>query len=87
MTDPSEEAFLRLWITRQGYDSIWIGMNDRDADKTYEWADGWPVLYSRWGPGQPTALDGMGCVTMDKQGFWNDVFVSPDQLDRARSGN
>lgn len=38
--------------------NFWIGLNDRDAEGTYEWSDGTPFDYASWLDGQPNNSGG-----------------------------
>ena len=45
-------------------------------DDTYSWTDGWPVLFTQWGLGEPSFHPGEGCVSMHSSllhGIWNDT--------------
>lgn len=46
-------------------------------DGSYSWTDGWPVFFTQWGPGEPTNIQGEGCVSMRVSpafyGTWNDT--------------
>lgn len=46
-------------------------------DGSYMWTDGWPVFFTQWGPGEPSNIDGEGCVSMHGSpmfhGTWNDT--------------
>ncbi len=50
-----QEAWLRSELGTDGW--YWIGLNDRAVEGQWQWADGQPVTYTNWGPGQP---DGVG---------------------------
>lgn len=62
-------------------DSFWIGLNDIDAEGTYEWISGEPVTYLNWDAGEPNQLSGSEDYcnmynhfygTGTDTGFWND---------------
>lgn len=44
---------------------------------SYTWTDGWPVFFTQWGPGEPSNINGEGCVAMHGgavfHGTWNDT--------------
>lgn len=46
-------------------------------DGSYMWTDGWPVFFTQWGPGEPSNIEGEGCVSMHGSrifhGTWNDT--------------
>lgn len=46
-------------------------------DDSYTWSDGWPVFFTHWGPGEPSNIEGEGCVVMHGarffHGTWNDT--------------
>ncbi|XP_072020013.1 LOW QUALITY PROTEIN: uncharacterized protein [Amphiura filiformis] len=59
---------------------VWIGLNNIEGD--FEWADGTPVTYTSWAPGQPDSGDGV-CVKMGNDvdyfpGSWIDVYCSQE---------
>ncbi|KAK0140766.1 Macrophage mannose receptor 1 [Merluccius polli] len=59
----------------QGRADAWIGL--RRKNTSYSWTDGWPVLFTQWGPGEPSNHVGEGCVSMHASRFfhgtWNDT--------------
>lgn len=34
-------------------DPVWIGLNDRDSEGRFTWADGTQVLYTNWDTNEP----------------------------------
>jgi len=50
----------------------WIGLNDLMEKGSYNWTDGWAVLYTEWGENQPSEHEGGGCVSMHQDGKWFD---------------
>ncbi|TRY84221.1 hypothetical protein DNTS_026642 [Danionella cerebrum] len=72
-----EQSFISSTV-QQGASDAWIGLK-READGgSFQWSDGWPVLFSHWGPGEPSGHEGEGCVslhgnTMFLQGTWNET--------------
>jgi len=77
----SEQNFYGIMsdIMEQGDDLLgkfWIGLDDQDDDKTFTWADGSPLTYTRWGSDQPNSHgDGPFCVGIEpsKNWSWDDV--------------
>nr|XP_006816218.1 PREDICTED: uncharacterized protein LOC102809517 [Saccoglossus kowalevskii] len=55
---------------------LWIGLNDQSTEGVYRWTDGTPVVYTRWGDGEPSKDSGEGCVRMELSGSWNDTLCS-----------
>lgn len=43
-------------------ESIWIGASDLVQDGVYTWADGRPVTFTNWGPGQPDEWADQDCI-------------------------
>ncbi|KAJ8307073.1 hypothetical protein KUTeg_015157, partial [Tegillarca granosa] len=60
--DVYEESFIKSVFINVNQ-SVWLGMTF-SAQGTYTWLDGWPVLYTNWGSGQPVKAIGGGCVAM-----------------------
>lgn len=42
----------------------WIGLNDLANDRSFEWSDGRPVTYTKWGGSNPNHSPGEDCVIM-----------------------
>ncbi|XP_034048886.1 macrophage mannose receptor 1-like [Thalassophryne amazonica] len=70
-----EQAYVSLMVLKGNAD-VWIGLSRKD-NTTYTWSDGWPVLFTEWGPGEPSNEVDEGCVTMRghllAHGTWNDT--------------
>jgi hypothetical protein len=62
-----------------GAQNLWVGLNDLQHKGTYSWADGEPITYLNWGPGEPDDSGGIeDCVryfepSSPKAGTWNDA--------------
>ncbi|CAH1248684.1 CSMD1 [Branchiostoma lanceolatum] len=41
---------------------VWIGLTDQDVEGQFVWADGTPLVYSNWAPGEPNGDDTTNCV-------------------------
>lgn len=53
-------------------DAYWIGLDDRDLEQQWQWADGSPVDYFAWGPGEPDDIDSVeDCVSITNPGAWS----------------
>ncbi|WP_411016745.1 lectin-like protein, partial [Salmonella sp. s51944] len=55
---------------------IYIGLNDKDRDGTYEWSDGTEFDYNNWSPRQGSGGLESGVLIWEwpgKEGEWNDV--------------
>ncbi len=54
---------------------IWIGFNDVASEGTFQWADGSPVTYTNWNPGEPNNSGGVEDWTefLGSNGRWNDI--------------
>ncbi|XP_055010163.1 macrophage mannose receptor 1 [Boleophthalmus pectinirostris] len=70
-----DQAFV-AGVVLQGKADAWIGLK-RKGNNSYAWTDGWPVFFTQWGPGEPSNLEGEGCVSMHASRFfhgtWNDT--------------
>ncbi|XP_076014518.1 uncharacterized protein LOC143007034 [Genypterus blacodes] len=70
-----DQAFVS-GVVLQGKADAWIGLRRQD-DGSYKWSDSWPVLFTQWGPGEPTNIKDEGCVSMHAwpyfHGTWNDT--------------
>lgn len=55
--------------------SRWIGATDRDDEDVFVWADGAPVTFTYWNPGEPNNDKDEDCVSSVPWvgGRWNDV--------------
>lgn len=69
-----DQAFV-AGVVLQGKEDAWIGLKRKEDG--YMWTDGWPVFFTQWGPGEPTNVEGEGCVSMHGarafHGTWNDT--------------
>uniref|UniRef100_H3CQ11 C-type lectin domain-containing protein n=1 Tax=Tetraodon nigroviridis TaxID=99883 RepID=H3CQ11_TETNG len=70
-----DQAFL-AGVVLNGKDT-WIGLRREVENGSYTWTDGWPVFFTQWGPGEPSNINGEGCVAMHGgaafHGTWNDT--------------
>ena len=49
------------------------GKIDLQDSGDYRWMDGWHVVYTNWGDGEPSDPEGTGgCVSMHADGKWYD---------------
>ncbi|XP_015422979.1 PREDICTED: C-type lectin domain family 17, member A isoform X2 [Myotis davidii] len=51
----------------------WLGLSDREQEGDWKWLDGSPVTLSFWEPEEPNNLNDEDCVSMTRQGTWNDL--------------
>uniref|UniRef100_H2XKA0 C-type lectin domain-containing protein n=1 Tax=Ciona intestinalis TaxID=7719 RepID=H2XKA0_CIOIN len=74
-----EESFIHSMFWPQegttNFDSMWIGLNFQYNSSTgatsYQWSDGSPVVYTKWGTNEPqNPTNGQGCAHMDNKGLW-----------------
>ena len=66
------------FVTQLAQRSAWIGITDSGTDPTdFQWTDGTPVDFTRWGQGQPNKI-GQQCakIAANKNLKWNDVICS-----------
>ncbi|KAJ8043963.1 Aggrecan core protein [Holothuria leucospilota] len=69
-----ENEFVRKMVqNRSTDDSAWTGLNDIDAEGTWEWSDGTVSTYRNWREGQPNGEAPQDCVFMyGSNGKWHD---------------
>ena len=60
------QFFLGMWTG-----TYWLGLNDNDVADTFVYANGDPVTYTNWGPGQPLAFDPYNCAQVQANGKWS----------------
>ncbi|XP_073715679.1 macrophage mannose receptor 1-like isoform X2 [Misgurnus anguillicaudatus] len=75
ITGEAERKMLFEWIKDKRLENdYYIGMTV-DLDKSFNWVDGSPVVYTAWNPNEPNfANNDENCVTIDKNmGLWNDI--------------
>jgi Lectin C-type domain len=55
INDLGENQFLVFTFILNGHDTdpLWIGVNDAVSEGTYVWADGEPLSFTSWHPGEP----------------------------------
>jgi len=68
-----------------GYKSgYWIGLNDKDIEKTYKWVDGTAFTYTDWGSKQPenirTDEDCIALMYKSGQYHWYDQYCNTRSL-------
>ena len=60
-----------LSIKTNGY---WIGLNNLDKTKGYQWTDNSPVTFTNWNTGQPDNFNGFEeCAEVRSTQSWNDI--------------
>ena len=69
MTSEEEDTLLTGLFTMS---RCWIGLNDRDNEGTFTWADGTEVTYTRWNSGEPNNVGNEDCTHKHNNGYWND---------------
>jgi len=83
VNDVAENTWITsTWQNYQGTPhDLWIGFNDAVVEGTFEWADGTPVSYTNWDPGEPNnALTGEDYTNIRRDsatGNWNDLGNAP----------
>ncbi|KAH3824009.1 aggrecan core protein-like [Dreissena polymorpha] len=75
-----QDAIYHVTSQHLGHD-VWIGLNDRNLERHYEWSSGDPVNYTNWiGRHEDVLLHGVqdcaGLGAKTFQGQWNDVECS-----------
>ncbi|XP_070537336.1 C-type mannose receptor 2-like [Ptychodera flava] len=72
IVDVYEQAYVEYHMLLAGQ-AFWIGLNDIAKSGRYQWTDGTPVLYTRWGNDEPSKGVNEGCVKMTTDGSWDDT--------------
>ncbi|XP_041944958.1 macrophage mannose receptor 1-like isoform X1 [Alosa sapidissima] len=60
ITEPQEQTFIS-GITGAFKTIFWIGLNRLNTEKGWQWTNGEPFRYLRWGSGQPNREHGWSC--------------------------
>jgi hypothetical protein len=80
INDADENEWIRLnFGNLLGTDRrIWIGLNDAAVEGAFVWADGTPVSYTNWNPGEPNNSGGVEdwVEFLGSNGRWNDISES-----------
>ncbi|XP_071789141.1 macrophage mannose receptor 1-like [Asterias amurensis] len=72
LVDGYDSALLNVMMYAKNVDSAWIGFK-KGSEGAFEWQSGYPVVYTNWGPDEPSGGTGEGCVKENKEGFWEDT--------------
>ena len=44
-----------LFLAKNRYDGVYIGLNDRNSESRFRWSDGSNVMYTNWGVNEPNS--------------------------------
>jgi len=69
----AENAFL---FDLPGGSNRWIGLNDIAVEGTFVWVTGEPVVFTKFGAGEPNNVGNEDAVHMRGDPFWNDLPVT-----------
>lgn len=88
ITSDEENQFLYDYLTRLGYDHVFLGGSDAAEEGTWVWSNGEAFSYTNWREGEPNNdLDGESSMVMYyilTDGAWNDLafaIPSPTYVD------
>jgi len=74
---PQEMNYINALVAQNvGWMNFWIGGNDIDQTKGWQWTDGSPFYFWNWNDGEPNNAGGREfCIEMsgDMLGRWNDI--------------
>jgi len=77
INDVDENEFVRTMLANHGGHGqvVWIGLRDTVTEGTFVWADGSPLGYTNWTPGEPNNIGNEDYVILLDYvpGQWNDV--------------
>ena len=82
IADSLEQGFIETHLIGLATTAtFWIGLNDLEVEGEYQWSDGTPFVYSRWGLSQPDqAGPTEDCVELlaapNAFGLWNDIYCA-----------
>ncbi len=67
----TSKILIVLFLTQQGTEE-------------FKWVDGWPLLWTNWGPREPSQLPGEGCVTVTSDGDWDNTNCAIQQVSMCK---
>ncbi len=74
--DAAENDWILSQAQQNGLNETWLGINDRDNERTFVWHDGSSDGYDGWNNNQPSNGNGQDCGEIhtrdDWAGTWND---------------
>uniref|UniRef100_A0AAY4A3Z7 Macrophage mannose receptor 1 n=1 Tax=Denticeps clupeoides TaxID=299321 RepID=A0AAY4A3Z7_9TELE len=68
ITEPHEQTFISGIQTST---TLWTGLNRLNDERGWQWVNGAPFRYLKWGSGQPVFNTGSSCVAMSGQENYN----------------
>lgn len=73
----AEQNFVMQQAKQAGFNSVWIGLGDRNLEGGFVWSDGSPVQFTSWSRREPNNYLGQeDCVEANPAGSksnWNDL--------------
>uniref|UniRef100_A0AAY4A2F4 Mannose receptor, C type 1b n=1 Tax=Denticeps clupeoides TaxID=299321 RepID=A0AAY4A2F4_9TELE len=70
ITEPHEQTFISGTM-EQTSTTLWTGLNRLNDERGWQWVNGAPFRYLKWGSGQPVFNTGSSCVAMSGQENYN----------------
>ena len=53
--------------------NVWIGFNDLNKEKKFQWSNKDPITFTRWAKNEPNNLGDEDCTHMRSNEEWNDT--------------
>ncbi|XP_005738870.1 collectin-12 [Pundamilia nyererei] len=95
INDMEEQKWLKRQIFGKGY--FWMGLTDREKERTWRWLDGNEPTFTKWKPGQPDNWghgheEGEDCAGLTHEALWNDFscedlisYICEKEMETSRS--
>ncbi|KAH9523861.1 hypothetical protein Btru_047253, partial [Bulinus truncatus] len=72
--DADTNTYISNLVKSNNFPPVWIGLHDTSVEKAFEWIDGSPYDFSKWGNTEPNSLTiSEDCGEIERAGYWNDI--------------